>query len=84
MTVLLCVNDSLYHGLFCNNRLLKDQCYFGSKKEESDVEWYISLNSNQMILELMEAFLRELAAKWNYVWPAKLADIFVEMYEILM
>lgn len=65
-------------------RLLLDEAYFSTKKEEADIEWYIQINNDLTILELLEAYTRELASKWSYTWPVKLADIFLEIFEILM
>ncbi|XP_065224975.1 calcineurin-binding protein cabin-1-like isoform X2 [Planococcus citri] len=64
-------------------RILQEEKYFGSDKEKSDIEWYIDIYDEQPILELMEAYLRELARKWPLMWPAKLTDMFLEMCRVL-
>lgn len=63
---------------------MQEEAYFGTEKEKTDIEWYLRINNDQTMLELIEAYTRELASKWEYTWPVKLADIFVEMFEILM
>lgn len=63
--------------------MLREENYFGSDKEKNDVDWFVRINSDQTILELFEAYLKDLSSKWFCTWPSKLTDMYIEMYQIL-
>lgn len=63
--------------------MIREENYFGADPEKKDVDWFVRINSEQTILELFEAYLKDLASKWRYTWPSKLADMYVEMYQRL-
>ncbi|KAK7600783.1 hypothetical protein V9T40_008224 [Parthenolecanium corni] len=61
--------------------LLREENYFGTDTVKKDVDWFVRINSEQTILWLFEAFLKDLASKWCYTWLSKLVDMYVEIYQ---
>uniref|UniRef100_A0A8D8PYN5 Calcineurin-binding protein cabin-1 n=2 Tax=Cacopsylla melanoneura TaxID=428564 RepID=A0A8D8PYN5_9HEMI len=58
--------------------------YFSSPdREGADVATFLSLHSNQNILNLFLAYLRSLCAKWNILWPASLKSLYCSIFNTI-
>ncbi|XP_021936408.1 calcineurin-binding protein cabin-1-like isoform X2 [Zootermopsis nevadensis] len=59
---------------------LTEEGYFGSEKENCDVEEFIQSNTRCDIIDLLTSYVRSLSSKWQLLWPAALPAVFLQAY----
>jgi hypothetical protein len=62
---------------------LTEECYFGSEKENSDVEEFIRFNTRHDIIDLLTGYVKLLSSKWQVLWPAALPAVFLQAYRCM-
>jgi hypothetical protein len=61
-------------------KLLTEEGYFGSEKENCDVEEFIRSNTRCDIIDLLTSYMKSLSSKWQLLWPAALPAVFLQAY----
>jgi hypothetical protein len=64
-------------------KVLTDEGYFGSEKENNDVAVFIQSNTRHDIIDLLISYVKSLSNKWQLLWPATLPAIFIQAYQCL-
>jgi hypothetical protein len=64
-------------------KILTDEGYFGSEKENSDVAEFIQSNTRHDIIDLLISYVKSLSSKWQLLWPTVLPAIFVQAYQCM-
>lgn len=64
-------------------KVLPEEGYFGSEKENKDVEDFIQSNTHCDIIDLLTSYLKSLSSKWQLLWPTSLPAVFIQAYECM-
>jgi hypothetical protein len=72
---------------FCRNeeitKILTEEGYFGSEKENNDVGEFIQCNTRCNIIDLLIKYLKALSNKWELLWPSALPAVFIQAYQCM-
>jgi hypothetical protein len=64
-------------------RILTEEGYFGSEKENNDVGEFIQSNTRHDIIDLLINYVKSLSNKWELLWPAALPAVFIQAYQCM-
>lgn len=64
-------------------KVLPEEGYFGSEKENKDVEDFIQSNTQCDIIDLLTSYVKSLSSKWQLLWPTALPAVFIQAYECM-
>jgi hypothetical protein len=64
-------------------KILTDEDYFGSEKENNDVAEFIRSNTRHDIIDLLISYVKSLSNKWQLLWPTALPAIFIQAYQCM-
>lgn len=78
------VKNSFIAKYFVLCRLIREENYFGSSKETSDVTQFLNDQTGQTIVRMMTVFTEELSSKWNLHWPVNLPSLYVQIRKLHM
>jgi hypothetical protein len=64
-------------------KLLSEESYFGSEKENNDVQEFIQSNTRCDIIDLLTSYVKSLSSKWQLLWPTALPAVFILAYDCM-
>jgi hypothetical protein len=81
--ILLCIKTINFCRKEETTKVLPEEGYFGSEKENSDVEDFIQSSTQCDIIDLLTNYVKSLSSKWQLRWPTALPAVFIRSYECM-
>lgn len=78
-----CIKNINFHRKEEVTKTLSEEGYFGSEKENNDVQDFIQSNTRCDIIDLLTSYMKLLSSKWQLLWPTALPAVFIQAYECM-